>query len=226
MSGRHAMAVSLDGCSAGSWDGPLGDACLAFADVLVRNAAAVIEGVKPAAIFSLPMRAYVGGRWRQLRREPLDEALRAYQQALPDYGVQMRVLYRTERRVFLLVWRPVQLACVLGNAEGMTILREQGYMGSCERELVLELCRKLGEYYRTSGDDEAVFPHEIGVFLGYPARDVRSFMEGEEPVCVGAWNAYGDERAARRLFQLLRQHERHCRSRFAAGEPLHALFAT
>lgn len=219
------MAVSLKGYSAELWDSSLGDACLAFADVLVRNAAAVIEDVKPAAIFSLPMRAYVGGRWRQLRRESLDEALRAYQQALPGYGVRVRILYRTERRVFLLVWRPVQLNRVLGGADGMAILREQGYTGSCERELVQELCRRLGDFYRSLGDG-AEFPHEIGIFLGYPASDVRCFMAGERPTVVGAWNAYGDERAARRRFDLLGRHEHRCRSRFAAGESLHALFAT
>lgn len=224
MSGRSAMAVSLAGELDGIWDGPLGDACLAFADTLVRNAAAVIEGVKPAAIYSLPMRVFVGGRWRHLHQASLDEVLCAYGQALPDYGMQMKVLYRNERRVYLLVWRPAQLTRALDDAEGLSILREQGYEGSCAQELVQELCGRLVGYYRPLGDADGAFPHEIGVFLGYPAHDVRCFMEGEAPVCVGAWNAYGDERAAQQRFQLLRRHERRCRGRFAAGEPLHALF--
>ena len=228
MSGRHAMAVSLACDLEGVGDRSLHDACIVFAETLVRNAATVIEGVKPAAIFSLPMHAYAGGCWRQLTRESLDEALRAYERALPDYGIWMRVLYRTERRVYLLVWRLPLLAGALDDAQGIAILRECGYRGTSVRELVRELRRRLVAYYLSLGGPGASleFPHEIGVFLGYPADDVRSFMAGKRPVCIGAWNAYGDEQAARRRFRMLKQHERRCWGRFAAGEPLHALFAT
>lgn len=46
------------------------------------------------------------------------------------------------------------------------------------------------------------FPHEIGLFLGYPPEDVRGFIENNAKCskCVGAWKVYGDERAAKRLF--------------------------
>lgn len=223
MSGKHAMAVKL----IDQTDGALHDACLVFADTLVRNAAAVIEGVKPAAIFSLALRSYVGGRWRQLAREALDEALRAYGRALPRYGIQIRVLYRSERRVFLLVWRPTLLTGALADGESLEILRGLGYLGSCERELVRELRRRLVAYYRSceAGSQKQGFPHEIGLFLGYPAHDVKSFMAGEEALCTGAWKVYGDKHSAMRRFKLLKRHEEHCIGRFAAGEPLHALFA-
>lgn len=226
MSGKSAMAISLVPSAGRGWDGGLYDACLTFAETLVRNAAAVIEGAKPAAIFSLPMRAFAGGQWRQLSRDSLDEALRAYAQALPSYGMRLAVLWRNARRVFLLVWRPQLLTGALASAEAIGILREQGYRGSSERELVRELRQRLSEHYRASErGGKGGFPHEIGVFLGYPACDVRGFMAGEQPVCVGAWKAYGDERAAKRGFERLKRHERRCKTRFAAGEPLHALFA-
>lgn len=226
MSGASAMAISLAPSVACGWDAGLYDACLAFAETLVCHAGAVIEGAKPAAIFGLSMRSFAGGQWRHLSREALDEALRAYAQALPDYGVRLAVPFRSGKRVVLLVWRPELLAAALASAESIGILRERGYRGSTERELVRELRQRLCEHYRVpksvKGRD---FPHEIGVFLGYPASDVRAFMAGEEPVCVGTWKAYGDERSARRRFQLIKQHERHCKGRFAAGEPLGALFA-
>lgn len=226
MSGKSAMAISLVPSAGCGWDSGLYDACLAFSETLVRNAAAVIEGAKPAAIFSLPMRAFAGGQWRQLSRSALDEALRAYARALPGYGVRLGVLWRNARRVFLLVWRPQLLMGVLASADSVDILREQGYRGSGESELVRELRQRLSEHYRASeSGSKGGFPHEIGVFLGYPACDVRGFMAGEQPVCVGAWKAYGDERAAKRSFERLKRHERRCRSRFAAGEPLYALFA-
>ena len=54
--------------------------------------------------------------------------------------------------------------------------------------------------------DEA-FPHEIGLFLGYPPSDVEGFMnspsEGVE--CVGCWKVYGNRREAERIFASYRK---------------------
>ena len=46
------------------------------------------------------------------------------------------------------------------------------------------------------------FPHEIGLFLGYPPEDVQGFMElGPDCCkCTGCWKVYGDEAAAQRKF--------------------------
>ena len=225
MSGRHAMAVRLtDGLGAGS-DQSLNDVCITFAESLVSNAAGVIAGAKPAAIFSIPMRAYSAGKWRRLVRQALDEALRAYAEMLPAYGMRVAVLHRTDRRVFLLVWRDCELADSLGDPEAVAILREQGYEGVTPQELLCELRRRLVGYYHAPKTPASAFPHEIGDFLGYPPEDVRGFMEGKEATCRGAWHAYGDEHAAKRRFRALEAQERRCRSRFAVGEPLHALFA-
>ena len=226
MSGRHAMAVRIDEGLGDAADARLNDVCLVFSEILVRMAGAVIAGVKPAAIFTLPMRAFAAGKWRQLSRRALDEALRAYAEALPAYGVELSVLYRTDRRVYLLVWRPDDLDRVLADPAHLLILREQGYCGAGRRELLGELRRRLVDYYLAFDRGERTeFPHEIGVFLGYPSEDVRGFMAGEKATCSGAWHAYGDEQVAKRRFRMLEMHERRCRSRFASGEPLHALFA-
>ena len=57
---------------------------------------------------------------------------------------------------------------------------------------------QLIERLRTSPD----FPHEIGLFLGYPPEDVRGFIENkaQDCKCVGCWKVYGDETAAQRRF--------------------------
>ncbi len=52
---------------------------------------------------------------------------------------------------------------------------------------------------------EADFPHEIGVFLGYPLYDVVGFIEnqGRNFTCCGCWKAYGDPDAAQQHFAQL-----------------------
>ena len=225
MSEQHAMGVRLTDELVEGCDTCESDVCLAFSETLVRMAGGVIAGAKPAAIFNLPMRVYTAGRWRKLSRHVLDEALRTYAGALPGYGMSMTVLHRTDKRVYLLVWRPDLLGRTLADVEGLAILRACGYVGATVDQLVHELRHRLVAYYLSLGAGETSFPHEIGVFLGYPPEDVRGFVEGRVATCRGAWLAFGDEQAARRRFSALEAHERRCRTRFASGEPLRALFA-
>ncbi len=46
------------------------------------------------------------------------------------------------------------------------------------------------------------FPHEIGLFLGYPPEDVQGFIENRADGCkyAGCWKVYGDADAARKIF--------------------------
>ncbi len=225
MSGLCAMEVCADDALVEGCDEVLSDVCLTFAESLVRLAGGVIAGVKPAAIFGMPFKAYRAGRWHRLEREQLDEVLRTYAATLPAYGVSLSVLYRTKSRVFVLVWRPRHLNSVVSDPEHMEILRSAGYTGASAPELVAELRRRLVDYYLSNPSEGHEFPHEIGVFLGYPASDVRGFMAGLKPTCIGAWHAYGDESVAQQRFSELREHEHRCRRRYAAGEPLSSLFA-
>ena len=47
------------------------------------------------------------------------------------------------------------------------------------------------------------YPHEMGIFLGYPLEDVRGFIrhEGKESRYTGYWKVYGDVTQAKQIFQ-------------------------
>ena len=50
------------------------------------------------------------------------------------------------------------------------------------------------------------FPHEIGLFLGYPAVDVKGFIEHKECKCTGLWKVFeSDETEAQRYFARCRR---------------------
>ena len=51
------------------------------------------------------------------------------------------------------------------------------------------------------------FPHEIGLFLGYPVGDVAGFIRnrGKNCRCVGCWKVYCNECEARRTFARLKK---------------------
>ncbi len=63
------------------------------------------------------------------------------------------------------------------------------------------------------------FPHEIGVFLGYPLEDVQGFMEnqGRNYTCCGCWKSYGDPAQARRCFSSYRACTAAYKRRYADG---------
>lgn len=54
---------------------------------------------------------------------------------------------------------------------------------------------------------EMKFPHEIGVFLGYPLQDVKGFIEnnGRNSKYTGLWKVYGDKAASMRMFEKYRK---------------------
>ena len=66
---------------------------------------------------------------------------------------------------------------------------------------------------------ESSFPHEIGLFLGYPPEDVCGFIENkaEDCKCVGCWKVYGDADKAQLLFDKYKKCTQLCRSLFAKG---------
>lgn len=75
----------------------------------------------------------------------------------------------------------------LGDAENRAILARCGYdVGAGTAGLLAELRGRF-----RSG---AELPHEVGVFLGYPAKDVAGFMANlpRTPVEHGRWAVYGD----------------------------------
>ena len=68
-------------------------------------------------------------------------------------------------------------------------------------------------------------PHEIGLFLSYPPRDVRGFIcNGAcRHKCAGCWKVYGNEAAALRTFEAWRRCTRILEARLAQGCPLEKL---
>ena len=71
------------------------------------------------------------------------------------------------------------------------------------------------------------FPHEIGLFLGYPVEDVRGFIEqrGKDCKLSGYWKVYGDEQAARRLFHQFDRCRDTARGYIERGMTILELFA-
>ena len=72
------------------------------------------------------------------------------------------------------------------------------------------------------------FPHEVGVFIGYPAKDVVGFIEKNRPrtPCRCPWTVFGDATESLFLSNLYRQTELFAQSVLDACESLQTFFET
>ena len=153
-------------------------------DYLVRHCAPTLAGIKTASLFTSPYET----------REQLLESVRRMNRRLRCKGLRVLPLRFSEKRALIYVYRPKQLSIDLSDAVAVKLLEQYGYhTGSCEK-CVVRLVQKLRQ--------EEDFPHEIGLFLGYPPEDVCGFIENRACgcKCVGCWKVYGDEAAAQKKF--------------------------
>ena len=110
-------------------------------------------------------------------------------------GIRILPLRFSRGKVLIYVYRPSGLQRDLSEARAQQLLENHGYCpGNCQTCLA-QLARKLRQ------NEE--FPHEIGLFLGYPAEDVAGFIDNKalNCKCVGTWKVYGDEISARKRFE-------------------------
>ena len=183
-----------------------------FEAVLVEQCATTLAGVKPASLFR-----YQGADKRQPR-----EAAARWAKELAPYGITIRVLkYCPQTGACLIyLYRAGWLRSILSEPSTRAFLAGQGYGAdqSCQ-ELLRQLSRRLCL--------EREFPHEIGVFLGYPLEDVVGFIRnrGRNYTCCGYWKAYGDPEAAQKRFDQYRRCTAACCEQFRKGTAITQLIA-
>lgn len=107
----------------------------------------------------------------------------------------MRLLQLGPDRALIYVYRIRRLVRDLADPEIRQFLADCGYRDFSVEGALAHLARRIME----KGGE---FPHEIGLFLGYPLGDVKGFIKhrGQNCKCTGCWKVYCDEREARRQF--------------------------
>lgn len=149
-------------------------------------------------------------------RSSLQKEIRELDERLSFRNVRTMLLGFTKKRALIYIFRPDRVEEALQNSTARSILEERGYdlsdLSGCLRRLAA----------RIAGTDG--FPHEIGLFLGYPAEEVKAFICSDRPCrFAGVWKVYCDEEYARRSFRIFRLCTKACQKRLAAGVPLEKL---
>lgn len=184
----------------------------AFEKALVYHCSPTLSGLKPANLLSLSKRDY----------PHLPELAEEYSLLLSSKGIQLEIVCSCGQRWLLLVFRPQILAEQLADRRAFALLRQAGYPVLANRPL--DLAALLSHLKKRLSQSEG-FPHEIGLFLGYPLEDVIGFCrhKGEGCKLCGYWKVYGDVESARKSFALFDRCRELLFSHLLSGAPLQEL---
>lgn len=153
--------------------------------LLVQHGSPTLAGLKTGSLFTCA------------DGPSLEEAVDRWDRRLRSKGLRLVILRRRRGRALLYLYRPARLGRDLAREDAAALLRPRGYGGTVE-DCLASLRRRLAACEE--------FPHEIGLFLGYPPEDVRGFLDGRTDCkCVGCWKVYGDACAAEKLFARYRK---------------------
>lgn len=172
---------------------------------LIAHGSATLARLKAGSLFSVPL-ADAGS-----------PAIHALNQCLEPRGVTLTRLRLRQGRALMYLYRPDALAVILGRSDVRSFLLSVGYDDCRPAAALVTLRRRLA---RQGG-----FPHEIGVFLGYPLADVTGFIrhQGRDALCTGCWKCYANPDDALRAFARLRRCQSAYEDAFRHGLPLERL---
>ncbi|MCI1966400.1 MAG: DUF3793 family protein [Oscillospiraceae bacterium] len=157
--------------------------------LLVRHCSPTLAGIKTANLFACKFDS----------EETLRNDLRKLNRFLVPKGVRVLPLRFSNHKALIYLYRPDMLKKDLSNRQACTLLQKHGYHDAHPEQCLAQVACKLKSC--------SEFPHEIGLFLGYPPEDVQGFIENKAGgcKCVGFWKVYGNEQKAKRLFAKYRK---------------------
>lgn len=156
-------------------------------EIIVQYCSPTLAGIKTGSLFSAEF----------VNKRECVETLRGWNIPLSKKGLRAIPLGCRNGRTMIYVYRVSRLVSDLENDAARRILSERGYDCDCPERCIVRLAHKM-----KSGSE---FPHEIGLFLGYPPEDVSGFIAKKPCRFTGAWKVYGDEKRAEITFALYKK---------------------
>ncbi|MBQ9673634.1 MAG: DUF3793 family protein [Ruminococcus sp.] len=176
-------------------------------DTIIRNCSPTLAGIKTGSLFNCPYTTV----------EETECYIKRFNKSFAQKGVVLKSLNYSKGRVLAYMYRPSMLKSDLSNSCAGSILRKNGYQSSKVGYCITRLTERI------SGEGE--FPHEIGLFLGYPPEDVQGFIsnKGCSAKCTGCWKVYGNKKTAERQFAKIKKCTSVYCKKWSQGTPLHKL---
>ncbi|MBP5186395.1 MAG: DUF3793 family protein [Clostridiales bacterium] len=181
---------------------------------LVDQCSPTLAGIKTGSLFSIQ------GEDPALIKREVQKINRIFY----GKGLLLLPLKTTGGYSLLYLYRPCYLKRDLCDKRCASLLKEFGYTSSLPSRCLVHLIQRVRK--------EGAFPHEIGLFLGYPPEDVKGFIENPHcksrcRSCVGGcWKVYHEPEKAQVLFRKYEQCTKNYRKRLIQGASLEQLAVT
>lgn len=155
-------------------------------ELLIRQCSPTLAAIKTANLFTC----------RYNSKSEMNKSIRLANRKLNHKGLIILPLKYKNGLGLIYVFRPKLLTNDIKNKDAKKILNSCGYCDTCNtNKCIIHLMKRLNEC--------DTFPHEIGLFLGYPPEDVKGFIENKAKnfKAVGCWKVYGDKTKAEETFK-------------------------
>ena len=176
-------------------------------EMLVCHCSPTLAGLKTGSLFSCPYSS----------QKMIIKEIREFNQKLTQKGIRIIPVRISDKRMLVYVYRPEKLKEDFSDEKTQIILKCKGYDCTNPSQCICRLIQKL--------QSDPDFPHEIGLFLGYPAEDVKGFIENraEGYKCSGCWKVYGNEQEAKCRFERFRRCTSIYCSQWSRGKSIECL---
>lgn len=175
--------------------------------IIAYHCAPAVKGIKVSNLVAL-----------QAISGSLVEPVDTYNAMYNKWGLYFYSLCDCKKRRLLLVYRKRSLEAYLRLPKNQAFLQAYGYdQQSSLQEMLKRLAERLQE--------DCSFPHEIGLFLGYPLADVEGFIahRGANYLLSGEWKVYSSVAFAKKMFHRYSLCRRECQIALAEGKTLREL---
>lgn len=175
--------------------------------MIIEQCSPTLAGIKTANLFPC----------KYTDRQALWNEIREFNRALAHKGIRMVPVRVEENFALIYLYRPAKLEKDLDGELATDLLRQFGYSEVSTGKCIAELIRRFR--------NKAVFPHEVGLFLGYPPEDVKGFIENKADgcKCVGCWKVYGDAHSAQKRFESYKKCTRIYKEQYTKGKSIERL---
>lgn len=154
--------------------------------LIVRHCSPTLAHIKTGNLFSVQFDDY----------NSLIHQLNELNELVAISNIKIKILNLKETTALIYVYRKTLLEAEISNQEVKDFLGNYGYTNFDIEEVLQKLDKRI-----IQNND---FPHEIGIFLGYPLEDVKAFIEnkGKNYSCCGYWKVYTNKTESLKKFDL------------------------
>lgn len=158
-------------------------------ELIIEHCSPTLAGIKSGSMFSVKV----------TNDTDINEEVRELNKILRGKGLRVIPLKITCKYALIYLYRPAHLKKDLNNPKALSILKKREYEPGDPESCIVQLVKHL--------KNDETFPHEIGLFLGYPPSDVECFMKHpcKGVKCCGCWKAYSEPEKAQKAFEGFRR---------------------